>query len=255
MKYASVLSLIAAISVSAVSSVIAAETAAPPSPVRRVPQPPPGWVNHIPVNPGAPWESGLMEARAIAAAIVAQAKPEPKFVVDVGSYLGTFLAVFMDKFPNARGQWTEPVDGNLGNAKKLLGPYGNRVSYKIGCPSRDISDGCVPRDADVIITSWLSIHQNLDGMYKVYRLASEQLPPGGWMVSLDHVSFGGSDWESWMQAARKDFRPFEGPPIHHDDYRLATVEEQLGALRAAGFADPKVVWQSFNTVMFMGRKN
>jgi hypothetical protein len=195
-----------------------------------------------------------MEPRAIAAAIVAQAKPSPKLVVDVGSYLGTFLAVFLDKFPNARGQWTEPVDGNLGNAKALLAPFGNRVSYKIGCPSRDISDGCVPRDADIIITSWLSIHQNLDGMYRIYRLAAEQLPPGGWVVSLDHVGFGGGDWDSWINASRTDFRPFEGPPIHHADYRLPTVDEQLGALRAAGFNEPKVVWQSFNTVMFMGHK-
>jgi hypothetical protein len=34
---------------------------------------------------------------------------------------------------------------------------------------------------------------------------------------------------------------------------VPTADEQLAAMRAAGF-DAQVVWQSFNTVLFMGRK-
>jgi hypothetical protein len=198
----------------------------------------------------------LMEVRRIAAAVVAAANPAPKYVVQIGAHHGEFLEVFLDKFPTARGLWTEPNNSepNLPAAKERLARFGGRVDYKFGCGERDISDGCVPKGPDVIITDWVSILQNLDGMYKIYRIAAEQLAPGGWFVNIDLAGFGGSAWEPWIQSARKEFRPeHEAPPIHHADYRTPTVDEQLGAMRAAGF-DAKVVWQSFNLVLFMGHK-
>jgi hypothetical protein len=101
----------------------------------------------------------------------------------------------------------------------------------------------------------MSIHQNLDGMYKNYRAAYDVLPHGGWIVNVDSVGFGGSHWEPLLQKSVAGFRPeHEGPKIHHPDLRIPTLEEQLGAMRAAGF-DAQVVWKSFTTVLFMGRKN
>lgn len=203
-------------------------------------------------------EVSLLEPRRIAAAMVASALPSPKKIVNVGARQGEFLAIFLDKFPNAEGQWTEPQESvdnrNIDVAKLRLARFGSRVNYVIGGYGRDISDGSVPHDADVIITDWMSINQNLDGMYKIYRLADQQLPHGGWLVNLDHVGFGGSPWESRLRAASKDFRPEqEGPKTKFAEIRLPTAEEQLGALRAAGF-DAKIVWQSFNLVLFMARK-
>ena len=214
----------------------------------------------LPVSPDKldKGEESLLEPRRIAAAVVAAGLPAPKLVVNVGARQGEFLAAFLDQFPTARGQWTEPDESiknnNLAIAKGRLARFGNRVSYRIGGYGRDISDGCVPKDADVIITDWMSINQNLDGMYKIYHLAGVQLPPGGWIVNLDHVSFGGTAWEHQLKVAAKEFRPErEGPPIKFSEIRVPTIDEQLGAMRAAGF-DAKVVWQSFNLVLFVGRK-
>lgn len=203
-------------------------------------------------------EEALQEPYRIAAAVVAADRPAPRFVVNVGAFQGQFLAVFLDQFPNARGQWTEPQESidnhNIDVAKARLARFGDRVSYRIGGYGRDISDGCVPNDADVIITDWMSINQNLDGMYKTYRLAAAQLPPGGWFVNVDHVGFSGTAWESRLRTAAGGFRPeHEGPKIKFPDIRVPTVNEQLGAMRAAGF-DAQVVWQSVNLVLFMGRK-
>ena len=203
-------------------------------------------------------EVSLLEPRKVAAAVVAAALPAPKRIVNVGARQGEFLEVFLDQFPNTPGQWTEPEESidnhNIEIAKARLGRFGDRVSYVIGGYGRDIADGSVPRDADVIITDWMSINQNLDGMYKIYRLAAEQLPHGGWLVDLDHVGFGGSEWDNRLSGASKGFRPeLEGPPTKFSAIRLATVDEQLGAMRAAGL-DAKVVWQSFNLVLFMARK-
>lgn len=201
-------------------------------------------------------DRALLEPRKIAAAIVAADNPAPKYVVQVGAHHGEFLEVFLDKFPAARGLWTEPDNSepNLPAAKARLARFGDRVDYQFGCGERDISDGCVPKGADVIITDWVSILQNLDGMYKIYRIAAEQLASGGWFVNIDQVGFGGVAWASRLQTARKGFRPEnEAPPVHHPDYRTPTVDEQLGAMRAAGF-DAHVVWRSFNTVLIMARK-
>jgi hypothetical protein len=205
----------------------------------------------------APGGEAILEPRKIAAAIVAADLPAPKLVVQVGAHHGEFLEVFLDRFPTARGLWIEPANSedNLPAAKIRLARFADRVDFRFGCGERDIRDGCVPKGADVIITDWVSILQNLDGMYKIYHVAAEQLAPGGWFVNIDKVGFGGGAWEPRLRIARTGFRPeHEAPPIHHADYRTPTVDEQLGAMRAAGF-DAQAVWRSFDTVLFMGRKN
>jgi hypothetical protein len=196
------------------------------------------------------------EPRRIAAAIIAASSQSPKYIVQIGAHHGEFLEVLLDRFPNARGLWTEPQndEGNLPAAKLQLARFGDRVDFTYGCPERDISDGCVPKGPDVIITDWVSVLQNLDGMYRIYRIAAAQLAPGGWFVNIDQVGFGGTTWDPLLRTAREGFRPeHEAPPVHHAEFRTPTIDEQLGAMRAAGF-DAQVVWRSFNVALIMGRK-
>ena len=40
----------------------------------------------------------------------------------------------------------------------------------------------------------------------------------------------------------------------HPDLRIPTAEEELEAMRSAGY-DAQIVYRSFNTAVFMGRKN
>jgi hypothetical protein len=212
------------------------------------------------VNQREPTGDKLGTPRRIAAAIVAQDNPAPKSIVDVGSFTGEFLEAFMQRFPNSHGQWTEPVDNNLHNAKKRFARFGDHVDYVIGCPSRDISLGCVPKGVDVLITSWLSIHQDLKGIQKFYRDAEQMLPSGGWLINLEHVAHGGSLWEQRLQAARVETTReglsamTEGPPVHHKEYVTPTLEDHIAAFKAAGIDDVQVVWRRLNTVLIMGRK-
>jgi len=206
------------------------------------------------MNPGEQGGDGLSLPRRIAAAVVARDKPDPHYIADLGSYTGEFLEAFMERFPNSHGQWTEPVNGNEDNAKIRLSRFGDHVSYVIGCPSRDISQGCIPKDADVIITSWVSIHQPLDGMAKVFKGVYDQLPSGGWFADLDHVGLAGSDWEKPLTEARKEFHAkTEGPPVHLKT-PAPTIEQQLAAFKVAGFDDVRVIWCSFTDVLFMAQK-
>ena len=192
------------------------------------------------VNRDEPSGDRLAEPRRIAAAVVAQDNPAPKSIVDVGSFTGEFLEAFMQRFPDSHGQWTEPVDGNLNNAKKRFARFGNHVDFVIGCPGRDISLGCVPKGVDVLITSWLSIHQNLKGIQKFYRDAAAMLPSGGWLANLDHVAYAGNPWEKRLQGARVEATKqeltamTEGPPVHHADYVTPTWSSTLPRIRQIG---------------------
>jgi hypothetical protein len=211
-------------------------------------------------NRDEPTGDRLGEARRMAAAVLAQDKPAPKLVVDVGSFTGAFLEAFLEQFPGARGQWTEPVPENGDNARRRLARFGGRVDYVIGCPARDISLGCVPAGVDVLITSWLSIHQDLKGIRKFYRDASAMLPSGGWIVNEDHVGFRGGAWQRRLKSARIVAASeglaakSEGPAVHHADWVIPTLEDQMAALKAAGITDVQVVWRRLDTVVIMGRK-
>ncbi len=203
----------------------------------------------------------LAEARHIAALVVAQDKPLPHRIVDVGSYSGEFLEAFMQRFPQALGQWTEPVATNRDNARRRLGRFSNHVDYVIGCAARDIGQGCVPKDTDVLLTSWLHIHQDRAGITKWYREAFGLLPQGGWVVVIDHVGDGGSAWERRLAAAHDEANARgltianEGPPVHHPGWTTPSLAEQTDAMRRAGFADPQVVWRRLDTVLIMARKS
>lgn len=246
----------------AFASTVCAATAAPQGPTTSNPAPksPVHLIRFEAVNPNEPGGDRLGPARRLAAAVVAQDDPSPKLVVDVGSFTGEFLEAFVEQFPSAHGQWTEPVATNEQNAHLRFARFGDRVSYRIGCPARDISLGCVPAGVDVLITSWLSIHQDRDGIRKFYREAAEMLPPGGWVVNLDHVGSGDEAWDSRLHAARNALvqqglaATTEGPPVHHPDWTTPTLDEQIAALKAAGIDDVRVVWRRLDTVLIMGRK-
>jgi hypothetical protein len=202
----------------------------------------------------------LAEARHIAAIVLAQDKPQPQMITDVGSYSGEFLEAFLQRFPAAHGQWTEPVPTNENNARKRLSRFGDHVSYVIGCASRDISQGCVPKGTDVLLTSWLQIHQDRPGIARWYAEAFGLLPRGGWVVVLDHVGSGGDAWETRLSAAHAEANTQEitirneGPPIHHPGWTVPSLDEQLADMRAAGFEQPQVVWRRLDTVVMMARK-
>jgi trans-aconitate methyltransferase len=197
----------------------------------------------------------LSVPRLMAAAIVAQDKSAPRKIADVGAYQGEFLEAFMERFPNAQGLWTDPIDVTQAVAKKRLARFGDRVTYKLACLERDISDGCIPKDTDVILTSWDTPHQPLEGIVKLYEDAHAQLPPGGWLIVLDHLGFAADDpWGSRLKESAKEFHAkTEGPPPRVNA-PVPTLDQQMAAFKVAGFDDVQMVWRSFTDVLFMAKK-
>jgi hypothetical protein len=210
-----------------------------------------------PTGPYMPVGYNMELPYQIGAQVLAEAYPSPKHIVDVGSYQGQFLQAFMAKFPAARGQWTEPVTGNENNAKRKLGRFGDRIDYVIGCPGRDMAMGCLPDDVDVIITAWVSHHQPIKEITRIYGVAHDKLPANGWFIVLDHIT-SSPDWEHRYGQARWYFDPeTEGNPMEKEvrDVPHPTLEQELAAFKTAGFTDVDVVWKSFDTVLYMAHKN
>jgi hypothetical protein len=209
-------------------------------------------------DPMASLATAQNEPQRVAAAIVAAGFPSPQHIVQVGAATGTFLELFMARFPTARGTWIEAItaEHQLPEAHKHLDRFGDRVDFKAGCARRDLSrKTCVlPKDTDVIITGSLSIQQDIDGMKNVYKAGADMLPQGGWLVNVDRVTFSDASFGALLQTAVKGFAPeYVGIPLHYPQFRVPTADEQLEAMRSAGF-EAQVVWQSFNQVVIMGRK-
>jgi hypothetical protein len=193
--------------------------------------------------------------RLMAAAVVAQFKPEPHNIADVGAFQGEFLEAFMVRFPEAHALWTDAVSRPEPFARKRLARFGDRVAYKVACLDGDISDGCIPKNTDVIIASWVTMHQPLAGIARFYEQARAQLPSGGWLIILDHVGFpADSQWEGPLKRAQSEFHAkTEGPPPFVKT-SVPTFAEEMAAFKVAGFDDVQVVWRSFTDALFMARK-
>lgn len=188
--------------------------------------------------------------RSIAAATVALTASDVRLVVDIASGPGDFLAVMLEKFPNARGLWTD-VSGTMRElAQERLARHADRIDFVL----MDMTDlRALPRHTDVITTSRASHHLDRGGLFAFYEQAAAHLASGGWLINLDHV--GSHDaWDARMRAVRDLFcpRPRERTG-HRHEHPLPTVDDHLGAFAAARFADTEMIWRAFSTCLFMGR--
>jgi hypothetical protein len=120
---------------------------------------------------------------------------------------------------------------------------------------RDISDGCIPKDTDIILSSWVTMHQEIQGIVMFDAEAYNQLPTGGFLVILDHIGFPpGSPWEAPLKAAKAEFHAKTEGPGPFVKTPVPTAEAQLDALKVAGFDDPQIIWSDLTDAVFMARK-
>jgi SAM-dependent methyltransferase len=202
--------------------------------------------------------------RRMAAAIVAEDLPAPATIVDIGAGPGAVLAVFLERFPGAKGVWSDVSMSMLDMAKERLAPFGDRVEYVLADMTALEGTG-LPDQADVITTSRAAHHFDKAGLAAFYAAAARRLKPGGWLVNLDHVGpasqagppgVAGFDevWDQRLRSARKAFGVASNGPKHHHNYPLTSVQDHLDAFGAAGITDVEVTWRAFITCLFTGRK-
>ena len=198
-------------------------------------------------------EDLLALPRRIAAALVADDNPAPRLIVDIAGGAGTFLAVLLEAFPDARGVWTDVSPTMLDRARGDLARFGDRIDFTVA-DMTELNSAGLPGDADVVLTSRASHHLDRDQLHAFYRDAAGLLAAGGWLVNLDHI--GPLDvWDRRYRAVRKKFGPArKSAPPHHHNYPLTSVEDHLDGYRAAGLGEVDIAWKAFYTCLFVGRR-
>ncbi len=190
--------------------------------------------------------------RAMAASVVGLDDSTPRVIVDVGSGPGAFLAVFLRKFPRARGVWFDVSEAMLEEARVELGPLIERVEFRLG-DMAEFGDSGLPLGVDAVITSRALHHLGAAGIATFYSDAANHLAPGGWLINLDQVGLE-TNWQRRLGAVRPQFVPPNQSRTHHDHSgALPSIDDHLNALAAAGIRDVDVPWRAFWTVLLMGR--
>jgi SAM-dependent methyltransferase len=203
--------------------------------------------------------------RRMAAVIVAADLPEPATIIDIASGPGATLEAFLQRFPRARGTWSDASEPMLALARDKLAPFADRVEFRLADMTA-LDQAGLPESADIITTSRATHHLDRDGLIGFYSSIARRLKPGGWIVNLDHVGpasqagppgAAGFDevWDQRLRAARRAFYVSSDGPKHHHNYPLTSVQDHLDAFGAAGITDVEVPWRAFFTCLFMGRKS
>jgi ubiquinone/menaquinone biosynthesis C-methylase UbiE len=191
--------------------------------------------------------------RRITAALVADAGIEVQHVVDVGAGPGTYLAVLLDTFPQARGTWFDVSEAMLELGRTELARFGERISYVVDDAERLGEAGLAP--AQIVSSSRALHHVSTESLARVYRAAFGLLSPGGFLANLDHVGVPG-DFQQAYRRVRPQFTGTRTSTLapHRHDYPLAPPDLHLRLLAEAGFEAPDTPWRVLFTALILARK-
>jgi SAM-dependent methyltransferase len=192
--------------------------------------------------------------RRISLALVADSGLEVEHVVDLGSGPGTYLELFLEAFPTARGTWVDSSEAMLELGRQNLDErFGERIRYVVHDVERLEQAELAP--AQVVLSSRALHHFSHESLAHVYRAIHDLVAPGGFAVNLDHVGAPG-EWEQAYRRIRGQFTGRRKQKIgaHRHDYPLAPAEAHAGWLADAGFEAPDTPWRMLYTALIVARK-
>lgn len=164
-----------------------------------------------------------------------------KVVLDLGAGTGMLAAMVARARPTAALTLVDGAPAMLDRARAVLG---DRATYVVG----DLRDP-LPAGPWCAIVSALAIHHLDDpGKRALFARAHAALKPGGVFVNAEQVAGPTPEidaaYRAWHEdrarAAGSDDAEWAGAVDRMSHDRCATVEDQLGWLRAAGFAHADV---------------
>jgi tRNA (cmo5U34)-methyltransferase len=188
--------------------------------------------------------------------LAALVPPAPR-VLDLGGGTGALSAAVLAGLPEARVTILDVDTAMLGEARRRLARFGDRVAFREGSFLDPLPD------ADAVVAS-LALHHvhDLGAKTGVYREIRAALPPGGVLINLDAALTDGPvlgalmfrRWAAGMaehgigeEEARRHFAAWA------DEDRYFPLDHELGALRAAGFAEVECVWRRAASAICVAR--
>jgi tRNA (cmo5U34)-methyltransferase len=179
--------------------------------------------------------------------LLAALAPADGHVLDLGGGTGALSSAVLDGLPGVRVTVLDVDPEMLGEARRRLARFGNRVSFREGSFL-----GPLPA-ADAVVAS-LALHHvhDLDTKTALYRAIYDTLSPGGVLLNHDAAvtedpRLGGLLFDR-MAARMGDFGITDAEAREHfaawaDEDRYFSLDAELGALRQAGFDEVECYWR------------
>jgi tRNA (cmo5U34)-methyltransferase len=168
-------------------------------------------------------------------------------VVDLGGGTGGLSAEVLRGLPQARVTVLDVDPEMLGEARRRLAGFGDRVSFQ----GQSFLDPLPSADAFVASIALHHVH-DLEQKTDLYRAIRAALAPGGAFLNLDAAltdgpRVGGLMIDGWVAHMVEQGIP-EGEARGHiaawaDEDRYFPLDTELAALRQAGFTEVECIWR------------
>lgn len=179
--------------------------------------------------------------------LLAALAPPAARVLDLGGGTGALSATVLGGLPKARVTVLDVDTAMLAEARRRLAPYEGRVEFREG----SFLDPLPAADAVVASLALHHVH-DLDAKIDLYRSIHDALVPGGVLVNLDAAvtednRLRALTFDRWAALMGEQGIP-DGEARGHfaawaDEDRYFALDEELAALRRAGFAEVECFWR------------
>jgi len=179
--------------------------------------------------------------------LLAALAPPAAHVVDLGGGTGALSAAVLGGMPEARVTVLDVDTAMLGEARRRLAAFGDRVEFV----EASFLDPLPAADAVMASLALHHVH-DLGAKTKLYRAIHDALAAGGVFVNLDAAitegpRLGALTFQRWAERMA-DHGIDEAEARGHfaawaDEDRYFPLDEELAALRRAGFAEVECFWR------------
>ena len=172
-------------------------------------------------------------------------------VLDLGCGDGVVTANILDVNKPVSVTLVDASADMLEKAKERLKGFEN-MEYIRASFQEIIENGLPVRDYDFVVSSMAIHHLSMDEKHSFFKAINAHLRQGGHFINIDVVlpPTGTVDgwymklWEEWMDEKRAVLKAFDEPSAdvivrykNGKENQSDTLDDQIGALKAAGFSD------------------
>jgi tRNA (cmo5U34)-methyltransferase len=180
-------------------------------------------------------------------------------VLDLGAGTGLFARQVLEKCPLGRFALWDVAGKMLDVARERFRDYPGQFRYVVD----DYRNLGKAESFDMVISSLSIHHLEDDEKRKLFHRIYEVLRDGGIFINIDLIrgptpSLEEFYWNNWLTKIRLAGAPEDeiqaGIERRQAFDRDATLEDQLGWMREAGFTDVDCVYRNFKMGLFLGVK-
>jgi tRNA (cmo5U34)-methyltransferase len=189
-------------------------------------------------------------------------------VLDLGCGDGVVTRNILDVDRSISADLVDASVDMLEKARERLKGSGN-MNYINASFQEVMENGLPDRGYDIAVSSLAIHHLTMDEKSRFFRTVNAQLRPGGYFINIDVVlpptdSLDGwymKLWEEWMDGKRTELRQYDEPSSdvivryrNGEENQPDTLDDQMDALREAGFRDADCYYKYGIFVVYGGVK-